>query len=73
MHQDQGDASHVRAYAYAYGRLYIYGPLALEIKTINQDNQQVKEASKVTITGRPEGSSCRSYRGPEKKHVVHNF
>ena len=31
MHQDQGDASHVRAYAYAYGRLYIYGPLALEI------------------------------------------
>jgi len=35
MHQDQGDASHVRAYAYAYGRLYIYGPLALEIETIN--------------------------------------
>jgi hypothetical protein len=32
MHQDQGDASHVRAYAYAYGRLYIYGPLALEIE-----------------------------------------
>jgi len=32
MHLDQGDASHVRAYAYAYGRLYIYGPLALEIE-----------------------------------------
>jgi len=32
MHQDQGDASHVKAYAYAYGRLYIYGPLALEIE-----------------------------------------
>ena len=34
MHQDQGDASHVRAYAYAYGRLYIYGFLALEIEEI---------------------------------------
>jgi len=33
MHQDQGDASHVRAYAYAYERLYIYGPLALEIES----------------------------------------
>jgi len=33
-----------RAYAYAYGRLYIYGPLALGIEA----NQQVKEASKVT-------------------------
>jgi len=32
MHQDQGDASHVRAYAYAYGRLFIYRPLALEIE-----------------------------------------
>jgi hypothetical protein len=32
-----------RAYAYAYGRLYIYGPLALEIERINQ----IKEASKV--------------------------
>ena len=41
MHQDKGDASHVRAYAYAYGRLYIYGPLALEIERINQVNQQV--------------------------------
>jgi hypothetical protein len=48
MHQDQGDASHVRAYAYAYERLYIYRPLALEIERINQVNQQVKEASKVT-------------------------
>jgi len=48
MHQDQSDASHVRAYAYAYGRLYIYGPLALEIARINQVNQQVKEASIVT-------------------------
>jgi len=49
MHQDQGDASHVRAYAYAYGRLYIYGPLALEIETINQVNQEVTEPSKVTV------------------------
>ena len=24
-----------RAYTYAYGRLYIYGPLALEIERIN--------------------------------------
>ena len=30
MHQDQGDASHVRAYAYAYERLYIYGRFGLE-------------------------------------------
>ena len=49
MHQDQGDASHVRAYAYAYGRLYIYGPLVLEIETINQVNQEVTEPSKVTM------------------------
>jgi len=50
MHQDQGDASQVsRAYAYAYGRLYIYRPLALEIERTNQVNQQVKEASKVTL------------------------
>jgi len=49
MHQDQGDASHVRAYTYAYGRLYIYGPLALEIETINQVNQEVTEPSKVTV------------------------
>jgi hypothetical protein len=39
-----------RAYAYAYGRLYIYGPLALEIERINQVNQQVKEAYKVTAS-----------------------
>jgi len=51
MHQDQGDASQVnRAYAYAYGRLYIYGPLALEIERTNQANQQVIEASKVTVS-----------------------
>jgi hypothetical protein len=32
MHQDQGvRLMSDRAYAYAYGRLYIYGPLALEI------------------------------------------
>jgi hypothetical protein len=37
-----------RAYAYAYGRLYIYRLLALEIERISQVNQQVKEASKVT-------------------------
>jgi hypothetical protein len=49
MHQDQGDASHVRAYAYAYGRLYIYGPLALDISTINPDIQEVKETSKVPL------------------------
>jgi len=50
MHQDQGDASQVnRAYAYAYGRLYIYGPLALEIERTNQVNQQVTKPSKVTI------------------------
>jgi hypothetical protein len=48
MHQDQGDASHVRAYAYAYGRLYIYGPLALEIGS-SQANQEVTEPSKVTF------------------------
>ena len=36
------------AYAYAYGRLYIYGPLALEIERTNQVNQQVTEPSKVT-------------------------
>jgi len=41
-----------RAYAYAYGRLYIYGPLALEIESINQVNQQVILASKVTPTTR---------------------
>jgi hypothetical protein len=47
MHQDQGDVSQVnRAYVYAYWRLYIYRPLALEIERINQVNQQVKEASK---------------------------
>jgi len=39
MHQDQGDAPHVRAYAYAYGRLYIYGPSALKIERIDQVNQ----------------------------------
>jgi len=50
MHQDQGDASHVRAYAYAYRRLYIYGPLALDIVTINQVNQEVTEPSKVTVS-----------------------
>jgi len=49
MHQDQGDASQVnRAYAYAYGRLYIYGPLALEIERTNQVNQHVTEPYKVT-------------------------
>jgi hypothetical protein len=41
MRQDQGDASHVRAYAYTYGRLYTYGPLALEIERIDQVDQQV--------------------------------
>jgi hypothetical protein len=52
MHQNQGDASPVnRAYAYAYERLYIYRPLALEIERINQVNQQVKEAFKVTESG----------------------
>jgi len=50
MHQDQGDASQVtRAYAYAYGRLYIYGPLALEIERTSQLNQEVTEQSKVTL------------------------
>jgi len=50
MHQDQGDASQVnRAYAYVYGRLYIYGPLALEIERTNQVNQEVTEASIVTM------------------------
>jgi len=50
MYQDQGDASQVnRAYAYAYGRLYIYGPLALEIERTNQANQEVTEPSKVTL------------------------
>ena len=49
MHQDQGDASQVnRAYVYAYGRFYIYGPLALEIERTNQLNQEVTEPSKVT-------------------------
>jgi len=52
MHQNQGDASPVnRVYAYVYGRLYVYGLLALEIERINQVNQQVKEASKVTVSG----------------------
>jgi len=32
MHQDQGDASHVE-------RLYIYGPLALEIESIKSINK----------------------------------
>jgi hypothetical protein len=51
MHQDQGDASQVNgAYAYAYGRLYIYGPLALEIERTNQANQEVSEPFKVTTT-----------------------
>jgi hypothetical protein len=39
----------LRAYAYAYGRLYIYGPLDLEIERTNQLNQEVTEPSKVTI------------------------
>jgi hypothetical protein len=38
----------LRAYTYAYGRLYIYGPLALEIERTNQANQEVTEPSKVT-------------------------
>jgi hypothetical protein len=42
MHQDQSDASHVRAYAYAYGRLYICGPLALEIESIKSINKSKK-------------------------------
>jgi len=42
MHQDQGVASHVRAYAYAYERLYIYGPLALEIESIKSINKSKK-------------------------------
>ena len=43
MYQDQGDASHVRAYTYTYGRLYIYGPLALEIeKSINKSPNHPK-------------------------------
>jgi hypothetical protein len=37
-----------RAYAYAYGRLYIYGPLAFKIESINQVNQQFILASKLT-------------------------
>jgi len=38
MHQDRVmRLMSDRAYAYAYGRLYIYGPLALEIeKSINK-------------------------------------
>ena len=44
MHQDQGDASQVnKAYAYAYRKLYIYRPLALEIERINQVNQKSKK------------------------------
>jgi len=39
-----------RAYAYAYGRLYIYRPLALKIECINQVNQQFILASKVTAS-----------------------
>jgi hypothetical protein len=31
-----------RAYAYAYGRLYIYGPLALEIERIKSINKSKK-------------------------------
>jgi len=31
-----------RAYAYAYGRLYIYGPLALEIERIKLINKSKK-------------------------------
>ena len=42
-----------RAYAYAYGSLYIYGPLILEIV-----NQQVKEASKVTTLDVKGASDC---------------
>jgi hypothetical protein len=39
-----------RAYACTDGRLYIYGPLALEIERVNQVNQEVTELSKVTQT-----------------------
>jgi len=35
---------------YAYRRLNIYGPLALEKERTNQDNQQSKKASKVTYS-----------------------
>jgi hypothetical protein len=38
----------LRAYVYAYGRLYIYGPLALEIERTNQANQEVTKPYKVT-------------------------
>jgi len=37
-----------RTYAYAYGRLYIYGPLALEIESIKSINKS-KKHSKVTV------------------------
>jgi len=63
MHQDQGDASQVnRAYAYPYGRLYIYGPLALEIERTNQLNQEVTEPSKVTPLS--PGTELRTEDGP---------
>ena len=42
MYQDQGDASHVRAYAYAYGRLYIYGPRALKIEKLINKSEPAK-------------------------------
>jgi len=37
-----------RTYAYAYGRLYIYGPLALEIERIKSINKS-KKLPKVTV------------------------
>jgi hypothetical protein len=42
-----------RAYAYAFGSLYIYRLLAFEIERINLVNQQVKEAFKVTSRFEP--------------------
>jgi hypothetical protein len=35
-----------RAYAYAYGRLYIFGPLALEIERINQSIKSINKSKK---------------------------
>ena len=56
IHQDQGDASHVRSYVYAYGRLYIYGPSAPErsVKPINRIILAFKVTGSVTICGRGE-------------------
>jgi hypothetical protein len=57
-----------RAYAYAYGRLYIYGPLALEI---DQSSQSTSQRS-IQSNNMPYATNSVTCKIDDPEHARHN-